>query len=273
VTKKKPTPSIAEILSAVRTTDGDDNIVAEREAAQQRLDEGRRYPGPRYMGKTIEEWMDRADAGLASIHDIRKAFYRVTPKARASVPSLIRWLSHRHKHFRHVATRTLGLIGPAATCATDDLLKLLDDPDWMVRGEALEALENIGVPRTEVAKIAGCVGDSHEFVVRSAIDALARLGATASQAVPQLISTLGNEQLVGHAANALAAIGPEAKAAVPALADILDNHEFVDYRRAAAVALGSIGTEEAVEALQRGRNDRRREVRKAVSAAIKVART
>ncbi|HIF00736.1 MAG TPA: HEAT repeat domain-containing protein [Planctomycetes bacterium] len=269
--RKNPTLSTAEILKAVRSADVDDVIIFERETAKQRLKQGVRYTGPRYSGRTIEEWMDRADAGLASIHDIRKAFYRITPKAKECVPSLMRWLSHRHKHFRHVATRTLGLIGPDAADATDELARLLSDADSFVRGEALAALEKIGVRRTEVAKIASCVVDSDKFVQRSAIDALAQVGVAAAEAVPKLMAALDNDQLIGHAANALAAIGPKEEAAVPVLARIHANHEFVEYRCAEAAALGCIGTDEAIKALQNGLNDRRKEVRKAAADAIKAA--
>lgn len=257
------------MLSAARNSDGNDAIAAEREAARERLKQGVRYAGPRYCGRTIEEWMDRGDAGLAGIHEIRKAFYRITPKAKDAVPALLRWLSHRHKHYRHVATRTLGLLGPVAAAATDELVKLLDDADSSVRGEALESLENIGVPSAAVGKITSRVLDSDRFVQRSAIDALAQVGTAAVPAVPQLIAALDDEQLVGHAANTLAAIGPKAEAAVPPLARILASHECVDYRCAAATALGRIGTEQATEAIRNALNDRRKEVRGAARAALK----
>ena len=267
---KKPSLSIAEILSAARNTDKDDSVAAEREAAKDRVKQDVRYTGPRYAGRAIEEWMDRADAGLASIHEIRKAFYRVTPAAKVCVPALIRWLSHRHKHFRHVATRTLGLIGPDAAAAVDDLVRLLSDPDAMVRGEALESLEKIGGPRGEVAKIASCVIDSDKFVRRTAINALAQLGPEAAETVPLLTAALSDEQVVGHAANALAAIGPKAQPAVPALARVLADHECVEYRKAALNALARIGTEEALQAVQVGLNDRRKEVRNAAREILRA---
>ena len=271
MTGKKPSQSIAEILSAARDTDKDNSVAAEREAAKDRVKQGVRYLGPRYAGRAIEEWMDRADAGLASIHEIRKAFYRVTPAAKVCVPALIRWLAHRHKHFRHVATRTLGLIGPEAAAAVDHLVSLLSDPDSMVRGEALESLVKIGVPRGELAKIANCMLDSDKFVRRTAINALAQLGPAAAETVPRLTAALADEQVVGQAANALAAIGPQAQMAVPALARILADHEGVEYRQAALDALGRIGTAEALQAVQAGLNDGRKEIRNAAREILGAA--
>ena len=270
--EKKPTLSTAEILSAVRKADGNETIVAERQAAKDRLEQGAKYTGPRYLGKTIEEWMDRADAGLASIHDIRKAFYRATPKAKGSVPALIRWLSHRHPHFRHAAARTLGFIGSEAVAATDDLVRLLEDPDASVRAQALESLFIIGIPQTAIPQISRCLMDADKVVQRSALDCLARVGDKARDALPQMIAALSNDQLIAEAAHALAALGPDAAAAVPDLVRVLASHEFFEYRCAAAHALGSIGTDEAITALKERMNDRRREVRAAVKAAMKTAR-
>jgi hypothetical protein len=49
---KKPLLSTADILNAVRTTDGNGTIAAERQAARDRLEQGLPYVGPRYCGKT-----------------------------------------------------------------------------------------------------------------------------------------------------------------------------------------------------------------------------
>lgn len=271
MTDKKPPASTAEILNAVRKTDGNDAIVAERQAARDRLEQGVKYAGPRYLGKTIEEWMDRADAGMASIHDIRKALYRATPKASDAVPALLRWLSHRHKHFRHAAARTLGLIGPEASAATSELARLLEDPDASVRAQALESLLNIGIPQSAVPQILRCLVDADTVVQRSALDCLAQVGGGTRDAIPQLVAALRNDQLVAHAAQALAAMGPDAAAAVPELARVLASHEFFEYRCGAAFALGRIGTGEAISALRQGINDGHRQVRSAVKAALKAA--
>lgn len=239
-----------------------------RQAARERLEQGVQYAGPRYCGKTLEEWMDRADAGLAGIHEIRKAFYRATPKAMRSVPALIRWLSHRDGHYRFVAARTLGLIGPDARPAIDELVRLIEDADKSVRAQALESLLQIGIPPAAIPKIVRCLLDSDKVVKRSALECLSSVGEGAVDAVPQLISALGDDQLVAYAAGALAAIGPPAAAAVPELARVLSVHEFFEYRCAAATALGRIGTREAIEAVKRGSRDRHKAVRDAARSAI-----
>lgn len=265
---KKLAQTTADILSAARKADGDASVAAEQQAARERLEQGG-YLGPKYAGRTIGEWMDRADAGMANIHEIRQALYRATPKAKDTVPALARWLSHRHRHFRHAAARTLGLIGPDAHPAADALVQLIDDRDGIVRAQALESLASIGVPQVAIPKIALRIEDSDKVVQRSALDCLAQIGRGAVVAVPQLVAALSNDQVVAQAANALGAIGPLASGAVPALARVLSSHEFFEYRCAAATALGRIGTSEALDALTTGLTDRHKDVRHAARSAIK----
>jgi HEAT repeat protein len=63
------------------------------------------------------------------------------PAKKESVPALMRWLSHRHKHFRHIATRTLGLIG--TTEAIEALRKGVDDRRHEVGGAVAAAIKAV----------------------------------------------------------------------------------------------------------------------------------
>jgi HEAT repeat protein len=261
--------STAEVIAAARAGDTREHVLREQRAARAKLEENPRYSGPRYRGRTVDEWVDRASAGLASIGQVRDAFLRITPAAESSVPQLISLLRHRSPHFRHIAAVAMGRIGPAAQMAVPHLIHQLRDPHAAPRYGALEALLAIGVSRSEAAPLAMCLQDPDKAVRRLAADTLGSLGPDAATAVEALINVLNDDQVIGHAAAALGQIGLQAAPAVPALAKVL-SHEFVEYRCAAAAALAQIGTPEALAAVRPALKDRWKTVRDLANRIVQL---
>jgi HEAT repeat protein len=158
-----------------------------------------------------------------------------------SIPVLIEALASDDAYVRLSAATTLGSMG---TTSVPALAKALEDPNAVVRIGAARALQRVGPDAVEampalhsalwdteplVIEMAvtaiGCIGkqtvpvlitvvESHREIParRAALNALARMGADASDAVPALLKAIhdDNERISEPAEEALKAIDPQA---------------------------------------------------------------
>jgi HEAT repeat protein len=135
--------------------------------------------------------------------------------------------------------RALSRFRSAALPALPELIRLLDDPDPVIRWNAARTL--------------------------------GKIGPKAKDAVPHLVKALGQADVAvrEHAAEALGDIGPEAQAAIPDLIRVLDDKE-PKVRRDAARSLGLMGTvaRSAVPALKGLLKDPQEMVRDAAQKAL-----
>jgi HEAT repeat protein len=130
-------------------------------------------------------------------------------------------------------------IGPAAAPFTDELVRLLAEPDWDTQWAAADALGSIA--STHPASISALITAlSHPSgIVRSA--AVRALGQLGEAAVPYLIRVLreGDDEEKEWAADALGVIGTDASAAVDDLRREVKNSNQ-DVRDWSAIALAKI---------------------------------
>jgi HEAT repeat protein len=137
-------------------------------------------------------------------------------------------------------------VRPEAAKALDDVIRLLKDPDRVVRRFAAQSLWLIGPGdgKRAVSALTAALKDK-DFSVRSyAITALRGFGADATEAIPSLVAMLKDKSgLIRHeAARALKAIGPKNKLVIAAFIEALqDPDKNVQYY--VIDALAAIGKE------------------------------
>ena len=177
--------------------------------------------------------------------------------ARAGAPALFEALGDPSEAVRAAAAQALSRIGPAAA-DVPSLAAALRSPDRYVAAFAAWSLGNLEAAAEPAAAELGRVlerDETNEVVTR----ALARMGAAAKAAVPELVRALRSDNDVHRwrAARTLGRIGPGAQAAVPALTAALADPSGA-VRAHAARALGRIGPAAmpAAAALQRATGDR-----------------
>ncbi len=192
-------------------------------------------------------------------------------------PHLIGILHNSDRQLRRSAAACLGMIGPDAKEAIPELLNNLEDRDKWVRQMSAFALHRIDPNRPEpVAVLIADLRDDDVIFRRviarelgkyipqvpAAVNALghalwdreiadtvaqvmAKRGAAAHEAVPDLVLTLSDEdeKLVFSTLQALAAIGPAADSAVPALIDLLnsDKPRSDGFKQTLMFTIGRIG--------------------------------
>jgi HEAT repeat protein len=202
----------------------------------------------------------------------------------AAVPGLTGALADKKPAVRVAAARALATMGPAAASAYPELQRCLADRNadvrvasakaiWSIQREAREAVPVLIAALREpvsweAALILARIGPTASNAVPALIERLKRekvprplretpvaalaLGQIGAAAVPALIQTLAsrNPRVRTSAALALGYVGPEASGATPQLVDLLSDPDG-DVRRAATLSLGTIdpGRKELVSAL------------------------
>ena len=73
------------------------------------------------------------------------------PEAREAVPALVKALKDRAARVRRGAVRSLGLIGPAAKSAIEDIRQLPQDKDEKVRKATRTSLQQVDPPPADTA--------------------------------------------------------------------------------------------------------------------------
>jgi HEAT repeat protein/predicted Ser/Thr protein kinase len=183
---------------------------------------------------------------------------RMGPRARVTVPALVKALNDPHPHVAEAAASALRRIAATPTPAPGpltpalspvvgspaviDLIDMLRHEDASLRRIAVVALgEPRGTGQDAVPELVEVLQDQDEAVRREAARALGRIGGAA--AVPSLVVALGDapDDLVRvSAAEALGQIGRRATVAIPALIAAL-KHPDDGVCEAAARALVMIG--------------------------------
>jgi len=118
------------------------------------------------------------------------AFRALGPEASCALPDLIRLLGQDLPSNNHAyVVLTIGGIGPAAKQAVPLLLRELRDPTW--RGNALYALGRIHTDsKVVVPEITKALQETDSYVREMAARALMAYGPRASSAVPALVEAL-----------------------------------------------------------------------------------
>ncbi|WP_375329448.1 HEAT repeat domain-containing protein [Microcystis sp. BLCC-F210] len=146
----------------------------------------------------------------------------------------------------------------------NELLKALKDSDEDVRGNAVEALAEIGT-ETAIAGLLKALKDSYFSVRWKAAEALGKIGS--ETVIPGLLKALehSDEDVRRKAAEALGKIGSET--VIPGLLKALkDSDKYV--RGNAAEALGKIGSETAIAGLLKALKDSDKYVRGNAAEAL-----
>lgn len=147
------------------------------------------------------------------------------PGARPAVPILVRALGDVAPEVRHAAASRLGSIGLNAEAALNDLRRVIEDKEGMVRDAASEAVQQIESKAKDFRTnlLPGALEDlasPDPDLRRSAAEMLGGFGPHSAQAVPALIRGLDDRDASVRlaSAHALGLIGLTARDALPALA-------------------------------------------------------
>jgi HEAT repeat protein len=207
----------------------------------------------------------------------RQTYFKILLTLRAGVPSLILMLGDARWHVVRDAAELLGEMKAAE--AEGPLTPLLRHPDEHVRRAATHALVQIGTG-SAVRAVQRAVSDAQSTaeVRQEAAAALGRRRGERTSATT-LVRALENEEEEDVQFAILAALGKVAtqdavnrlvKAAEPD--GVLFRRKSTAYRAAAVRALGESRTPVAAAALRMLLNDKDREVREAVKAALDALR-
>jgi hypothetical protein len=171
---------------------------------------------------------------------------------------------------RMKALGSLAKIGPRAVGAIPVFLKALEDPDPLIRGEALRGLPRLRPdPRLAAEAVTPLLSDRAPVNQVWAADALADFGETPTAVTYLTVFLKGPAK--SYAAAGLTRLGPSARRAVPGLIEMLEKRSTPDEGYAACRALAAIGREasSALPALRAAENDIDKSVRGAASLAVR----
>jgi len=186
----------------------------------------------------------------------------VVPAQVDEIDQLINQLENKNWRMRYEAVQALGKRKDPR--AVEPLITALKDKSWPVRYEATEALGKIEDPRA-VEPLITALKDAYWPVQRGAAQALGEIGD--SRAVEPLINALKAAKwpIRNEAIQALGKIGTPA---VEPLITALKEEQHYDVRWRAAQALGKIGDPRAVEPLMIALKDEKWPVRYKAAQAL-----
>lgn len=201
---------------------------------------------------------------------VEAAHALATVGGRAAVPRLTRALGDKSPSVRAAAANALATLGPEAASACGELHQRLKDKHSDVRVACAKAVWMI--QRDAGAAVPVLVAALQEPVSWEAALVLARIGPSASNAVPALIERLKREKVprpLRETCVAALALGQIGAASVPALIPIL-GHSDPRVRTSAALALGYVGAPAAPATLQLVKllNDPDGDVRRAATLSL-----
>jgi len=212
--------------------------------------------GPKYHGKSADRWLSQLDGHGTSQDQARAAFSAMGAEV---VPWLVRrlnsntparWLRWRFdferlpgkvKILTMTAATALGDVGPPATAAIPDLLRLTHHDDCWVRSRAKAALIKIRGDKLDDIQIQlAKVEQTGEWNDLPQI--LVGLGPKAEGLVPALVTLVatGNPRVCGSALDILAELRLAPQIVVPTLANKLHSPDD-NVRFSAAMALNQYG--------------------------------
>jgi S1-C subfamily serine protease len=179
---------------------------------------------------------------------------------------------------REEAAKALAQLGPDARSALPDLLAMLKDSNESVRLAALAAVTAIGPQAQDVSALSEGLSSPSTAVRERTMQALARLGPDARDAVPALKTALKDREkaIKLQAAQTLEAVGPAAKDAIPALTEALKDAD-TEVGLASARALLKLGETKTavaflVDVLKNGNQEQQRASIQVISQAKAEAR-
>ena len=197
------------------------------------------------LGRADEEEVPRVVALLGDYNPMireaaAQALGRIGPVAQKdATPALLHAMHDPSGSVRSQAAWALGQLGPAAE-AVAPLIEALDDDDPEVRRYAAFALSLFGrTAEPAVPKLIERLEDPH--MAYMAARALGAIGKPAKPSIPHLIAALRKDRSLTRMAftDALAKFGADAKDAVPDLLPLAQDPD-ADVRKSAAAALQSI---------------------------------
>jgi HEAT repeat protein len=173
-----------------------------------------------------------------------------------------------HSNIRWAAVTAIGKLGDSRVI--DHLLKAVEDPEWIVRTQAVTEL--IGKVRDIIERkdvklarvLVHMLGLKNEEIVGLAIDGFKELECECGSL---LLDSLGNSSAVIRANTARALGRLKTRAAVPSLIELLLDSS-PDVRARAAEALGAIGDRVSIEPLVQKIKDHAAKVQEAAGTAL-----
>ncbi len=243
--------------------------------------QARHAPDPAQFARLTQAQIDRLASGEATMEELLETLpereehpapsSETTPETDGSdiLAGLLAELQQDGWATRQEAAKALREYAKLNQGSTDaamirQLVRALQDPDWVVRWAVAEALASIGTA-SAVPALVPLVADPHWLVRVAAIRAIMMLGD--AEVAPELVGALNDprEMVREAAAEALGTIGDQRVA--PALLPLLDDpEEFV--RMAAIYALGRLRYAPALEALGRAITDPSVNIRWAAAVAV-----
>jgi HEAT repeat protein len=260
---------------------------------------------PFFHGRAASAW----GRELAAADDVASAAARKTlTDGKGEAVPVCQWLLEHSTEavVRARSADALKQMGPDAKPAGASLLKAADDPDPVVKGVALQALEGLApelpadamakiearLPETESfrilakfgpaaapasAKVKGYITHADSAVRFQAVRALGKIGPTSIPYVPEFIVLLekdGSDKVREIAAEVIGMLGPAAARAhpdaIPALGKALADPAW-NVRRDAVRSLGQMGAlaKSQLEAVKARQKDDDERVRGAVAKAVR----
>ncbi len=212
-----------------------------------------------------------------------QALVRIGERA---VPALITALSNDDRWTRNMAAKTLAEIGPKANNAFSQLQMMVNDPEELVRWNAIAALAKVNPNAAETVDILTTIfRDSNDLTSQQcALEALFDADHEGNKAIPVLVNALSHEEadIISTATLTLAMYHERGATAVGKLVKLLESEKLrgeasfdvgysVPVRRDIVRALGAIGPA-ASKAIPRligiARDDKDTETRLWAAAAI-----
>jgi HEAT repeat protein len=175
------------------------------------------------------------------------------PTAREAIPALLHALQDSDGQVRLQAAYALWQIDHEAKQVIPILLASLKDKDPKVRNSSAPLLAQIGpIPESAVPELQAALKGKDALIRVNAAEALCGLPGHIKEAIPVLLPALRNRFQRSGAIDALAKAGPEAKDAVPALVSLLQDRG-TDYTFAGRIGqvLDQISGPEAASTLMK----------------------
>ncbi len=198
---------------------------------------------PETITSLVELLKDKANTGVGKTHPIQitsvreaavRALLLAGPKGEAALKEkgfavLRESLNDKDPAVREHTAFTVGLLGPLGKPLSADVMKLCTSSDASVRGVAFDTLRFIGI--TDAAGFAKLLTDENRNVIRLAAELAPSLENVPAEAVPHLVSALGDTEATVRtaAAAALATAGPKAAPSTAALVEAIKNSYPEDF--------------------------------------------
>jgi HEAT repeat protein len=161
-----------------------------------------------------------------------------------AVPQLREALQTDNCQLQERAAWTLGMIGPRAAVARNDLLKVFREGGGDAPWAAAAALARIGFKDDVLPGVLAETRHEDPEVRSKAVRALGEMGPAGASGIPRLIEVLRKDEdswVRVESAWAIGYVGATDSSVVPALVDALLSDGSWDVRGASASALGEIG--------------------------------